>query len=93
MFVYLLRSGQLHKDGKNFFFYEDDIFSSEKKALKNIKSRIDVNNGYCVTNEKVNIGFRGEYLMVTYNCMSSASVGEEAQSMTIRYCLHKIEVK
>jgi len=94
MFVYLLKVGQLDNKEKKFFFYDNEVFSSEKKALRSIDNRIDVNNGYCVSKETINIGSkRREYLEVTYNCMSAPCRGEEAKAMRIRYCLYKMEVQ
>jgi hypothetical protein len=92
MYVYLLTCGQLNNIENRFEFYDRDVFSSEKKALINIDNRIDVNNGYNVTKEKVNLGIRNEYLEVTYSCMSAPCSGEEAKPMRIRYCLYKMEI-
>jgi len=92
-FVYLLKSGQLNNIENRFEFYDRDVFSSEKKALRSIDNRIDVNNGYNVTKEKVNFGRRNEYLEVTYSCMSAPCIGEEAKPMRIRYCLYKMDVQ
>jgi len=47
-FVYLLKSGQLNNRENRFEFYEFETFSSEKKALRSIENRIDVNNGYAM---------------------------------------------
>jgi hypothetical protein len=93
-FVYLLKSGQLNNRENRFEFYEFETFSSEKKALRSIENRIDVNNGYAVTKEEVNShSRRNSYLEVTYNCMSAPCVGEEAKPMRIRYCLYKKELQ
>jgi hypothetical protein len=93
MFVYLLKVGQLNFNENKFFFYDDEVFSSNKKALRGIDNRIDVNNGYGVTKDMVNIGSKcSEYLEVTYNCMSAPCDGV-TKPMRIRYCLYKMEVK
>lgn len=92
-FVYLLISGDLNNRENRFEFYDREVFSSEKKALRSIDNRIDVNNGYNVTKEEENLGRRNEYLQVTYSCMSAPCSGEEARPMRVRYCLYKMEVQ
>ena len=92
-FVYLLMSGQLNNRENKFEFYDREVFSSEKKALRSIDNRIDVNNGYNVSKEEVNFGRRNEYLEVTYSCMSAPCSVEEAKAMRVRYCLYKMEVQ
>ena len=93
MYVYLLKIGQVDNTNNRFGFYDDEVYSSEKKALRSIDNRIEVNNGYNVTKENVNFGRRNEYLEVTYSCMSAPCSGEESKPMRIRYCLYKMEVQ
>ena len=91
MNVYHLKRGNLNYKTNMFEFYEDEIYSSMKKVLKNVDNMIDVNNGYNVIKEEVNFGGT-PYLEVTYNCMSAPCVGEQARPMRIRYCIYKKKV-
>jgi len=94
MKAYLLKCGQLNKSTNQFEFYDFDIFSSKKKALADIKNRIDVNKGFCVSEELINIGdVRHLNLQVTYDCMSAPFRDELSRPMKIRYCLYKKEMK
>jgi hypothetical protein len=92
MNVYLLKRGNLNFKTNKFEFYDDEIYSSKAKVLKNVENMIDVNNGYNVSREDVDFGSK-PYLEVTYNCMSAPCVGEEAKPMRIRYCIYKMEVR
>lgn len=93
MNVYLFKRGNLNNTTNKFEFYEDEIFSSCKKATDHINKMVEVNNGYNRTDSTEYIGGKA-YIEVTYNCMSAPlSYGVEAKEMRIRYCLYKKEVK
>jgi len=92
MFVYHLKRGNLNFKTNKFEFYDDEIYSSMKKVLKNVENMIDVNNGYNVTREDVDFG-SNPYLEVTYNCMSAPMEDGERRPMRIRYCIYKREVR
>jgi len=93
MNVYMLKIGTLDRSDNKFLFYDTDIFSSEKKALKEIEKRISLNTGYSEIREVVNQGRLDEYLEVTYSCMSVPWNGQGARECRVRYCLYKKELK
>ena len=92
MNVYLLKRGNLNFKTNKFEFYDNEIYSSKSKVLKNVEDMIDCNNGYAVSRETVDFGSK-PYLEVTYNCMSAPMEVGGGRQMRIRYCIYKMEVK
>ena len=91
MNVYLLKRGNLNFKTNKFEFYDDEIYSSMAKVVKNVEDMIDCNNGYDVTKEYVDFGSKA-YNEITYNCMSAPDNGV-CKPMRIRYCIYKMEVR
>jgi len=98
-YVYIIEIGQLSRLKNEFFFYDMEVFPSDKAAKKVINNMIDCNNGYGVViknNKKGDgSGFRRgevEVTSYTYNCLSAPERGETPKSMQVRYVLRKIIV-
>ena len=90
MNVYLLKRGNLNFKTNKFDFYDNEVYSSMEKVVKNVENMIDCNNGYDVTKQYVDFGGK-PYNEITYNCMSAPMDGE-CKPMRIRYCIYKMEV-
>lgn len=95
-FVYIIEIGQLSKLKNEFFFYDMEVFPSEKAAQYVINNMIECNKGTDLEIVKSEEGGyrRGEveHTVFTYNCMSSPADGEEAVPMRVRYVLRKMKV-
>jgi hypothetical protein len=80
MNVYLLKTGQLNTISNQFEFYDEEFFSSEKKVLKEINNRIEINKGYDIINDKI-----GYDKVVNYSCKSVSIDDNETTEIKIRY--------
>lgn len=74
--VYILRTAQLSDIDNKFHYYDTEVFSSKRKVMEGVDSRLKVNKAINVERDD-----HREYdLFVTYDCVSV-----EGRSMRGRY--------
>ena len=91
-YVYLLKRGQLDFKKEEFFFYDEEVYSSFDKVSNAVHNGIECNSGTDVEFEDSLTGSNKDFL-VTYNCMSAPCDDGERKPMRIRYHVKKIEVR
>jgi hypothetical protein len=85
-FVYLLEYRQLNKLRTKYELYNTDVFSSKAKIESTVKNIIEVNKGYCVSDD--NIIFGNCFKNITYTCLST-----DKKVMNMMLILTKKELK
>lgn len=91
-YIYLLKRGQLDQAKCEYFFYDDEPYTSLKKVNDYIDRMIECNKGYNISREAPLTGNEKDF-MVTYNCLTSPDGGADSKVMRVRYHVKKLELR